>query len=203
MRHAGARRDEPRVVHPVDHLRALARVVVDLLVRARGEEARERVDDGHETVAGDPSGDRDHVLLGDPTLQEALRIRLLEARARDSPRRDPRRARRGRDCARPARRAPRRTPRRRTRGARVVRVPAPLSGSASSAGRRQLVLERRHGLELHRPQPGKQLVARPLEALVVGRARVPAVRAAAFAQSAAGCSMNETPRPLIVRATST
>ena len=48
MRHAWAGGDQPRVVERVDHLRALARVVVDLLVRAGGEEARERVDDGNE-----------------------------------------------------------------------------------------------------------------------------------------------------------
>ena len=79
MRHAGAGRDQSGVVQRVDHLRALARVVVDLLVRAGGEEARERVDDGQKAVAREPTGYGHHVLLGDAALEEALRIRLLEA----------------------------------------------------------------------------------------------------------------------------
>ena len=41
----GPGRDQPGVVERVDDLRPLARLVVDLLVRARGEEAGERVDD--------------------------------------------------------------------------------------------------------------------------------------------------------------
>ena len=47
---------------------------------------------------------------------------------------------------------------------------------------RELGLQRRHRLELDRPYPGEELVTRTLEALVVGRARVPAVRAAAVPQ---------------------
>ena len=70
--------DQAGVVHGVDDLRSLARLVVDLLVRARGEEARERVDDGQEPVTGHAGGHRDHVLLGDPVLDEPFRLCELE-----------------------------------------------------------------------------------------------------------------------------
>ncbi len=44
--------DQAGVVERIDDLRALARLVVDLLVRARGEEAGERVDDRQRARAG-------------------------------------------------------------------------------------------------------------------------------------------------------
>ena len=78
MRLSRPRRDETRVVQRVDDLRALARLVVDLLVRPGGEEGRERVHDGQQAVARDPGGGRDHVLLGDPALDEPIRVRELE-----------------------------------------------------------------------------------------------------------------------------
>ena len=122
--------DQPRVVQRVDDLRPLARLVVDLLVRARGEERRERVDDREEAVAGEAGRGRDHVLLGDAALEEALRVRELEgahaAVGREVGVEDDEVAR----AARRARRAPRRRRRRRTRPSRsAVARPAPLSGS--------------------------------------------------------------------------
>ena len=75
----GPGRDQPRVVERVDDLRALARLVVDLLVRARGEEAREGVDDGEEAVACEAGRGGDHVLLGDAALEEAVGMGVLEA----------------------------------------------------------------------------------------------------------------------------
>ncbi len=62
----------------VDHLRPLARLVVDLLVRAGGEEGGERVHDRQQAVAREAGRGRDHVLLGDPALDEAIRVRQLE-----------------------------------------------------------------------------------------------------------------------------
>ena len=62
----------------VDHLRALARLVVDLLVRARREEGREGVDDGQQPVARHSRSGGHHVLLGDPALDEAVRVGDLE-----------------------------------------------------------------------------------------------------------------------------
>ena len=55
----------------VDHLRALAGVVVDLLVRARRQKAGERVDRGQHASERKRPGLADHVLLGDPALDEA------------------------------------------------------------------------------------------------------------------------------------
>ena len=130
-------------------------------------------------MAREPSGHRDHVLLGDPTLEKALRIRLLEpAHAAVGGEVRVEHDEGGVALGELDERLPVRLddvlPR-----ARRAR-PRPALRLRLERGRRQLVLERRHGLELDRPQPGKQLVARPLEALVVGRARVPAVRAAAL-----------------------
>ena len=110
-----AGRDQPGVVERVDDLRPLARLVVDLLVRARREERRERVDDGQQTVAREAGGGRDHVLLGDPALDEPIRDTRARTRARGSRTRDRRRGRRGPRAPLRAGRARRRTRRRRTR----------------------------------------------------------------------------------------
>ena len=72
-------RDETRIVECVHDLRALARLVVDLLVRAGREKGGERVDDREQPVPGQPRRRRDHVLLGDPALDEPVRIGELEA----------------------------------------------------------------------------------------------------------------------------
>ena len=78
MRLPRTRRDQARVVEGVDHLRALARLVVDLLVRAGREERRERVHDRQQAVPREAGRGGDHVLLGDSALDEALRVRELE-----------------------------------------------------------------------------------------------------------------------------
>ena len=78
VRLPGAGGDEPGVVEGVQDLRTLARLVVDLLVRARGEEGCEGVDHGQQSVACHAGRGRDHVLLGDPALDEPVRIRQLE-----------------------------------------------------------------------------------------------------------------------------
>ena len=174
----------------VDDLRALARLVVDLLVRARGEERRERVDD-----------------------RAAARV----ARARPPPRPCPARRsrtrgsgpgtrarRRGRGSRRRGRRRGRRGARARRR-ARTSSSPyasttyssvtvAPRSGADSRARPRARLRRRLRGvdrLERERLEPERrepradsldELGERPLERLVVGRAGVPAVRPASLAQ---------------------
>ena len=185
VRLARARRDEPRVVERVDHLRALARLVVDLLVRARREERREGVDDGQQPVARHSGRSRDHVLLGDPALDEAVRVGDLErARAAvrgqvgiedDEVARAPPRARA----------APRRTPRRRTpsrRPSAARDVPAPDSGSPSRpTGRVSASTGSSAGgsrpSAAHRSATLLELGDGARERLVAGRAGVPAVRA--------------------------
>ncbi len=74
----GPGRDQPRVVQRVHDPGVLARLVVDLLVRARGEERRERVRDGKQPVSGKAGRRRDHVLLRDPALDEPVRKGELE-----------------------------------------------------------------------------------------------------------------------------
>ncbi len=107
--------DQARVVEGVDDLRPLARLVVDLLVRSRREERRERVDDREDPVARHARRRGDHVLLGDAALDEPIGVGQLE-RAHAAVRGEVRVEHdevlvgRGR-----ARRALRRTPRRRTR----------------------------------------------------------------------------------------
>ena len=108
-------RDQTRVVERVHNARALARLVVDLLVRARREEGRERVDDRQEPV---PREARRR-----PRPCPARRSRTRRSgpgtRARTPGHGSRRRGRRrARACARSsprARAAPPRTPRRRTR----------------------------------------------------------------------------------------
>ena len=78
VRVAGPARHEAGERADVDHLRALGRVVVDLLVRARREEAGERVDGGDQPGQRHRAGLRDHVLLGDPALEETVGIPLAE-----------------------------------------------------------------------------------------------------------------------------
>ncbi len=56
----------------VDDLRPLGGVVVDLLVRARGQEARERVHHRQEAAKRHAARLGDHVLLRDPALEEAV-----------------------------------------------------------------------------------------------------------------------------------
>ena len=79
VRLPGPGRNQARVVERVDDPRALARLVVDLLVRARGEERGEGVDHRQEAVAREAGRGRDQVLLRDPALDEAVRVRELEA----------------------------------------------------------------------------------------------------------------------------
>ena len=108
-------RDQPGVVERVDDLRLLARLVVDLLVRSRREERRERVDDREQPVARHARRRGDHVLLGDAALDEPIGVGELEGAN----------AAVGSEVCveddealvalRRARRAPPRTPRRRTR----------------------------------------------------------------------------------------
>ena len=71
-------RNQAGVVECVDDLRPLARLVVDLLVRARGEKAGEGVHHREQTLAGEPCGHRHQVLLGDPDLDEARRLLELD-----------------------------------------------------------------------------------------------------------------------------
>ena len=82
VRMAGAAGDDPGQEAAVDHLRALGGVVEHLLAGARRQEARERVDGGQHPAQRQRAGLRDHVLLGDPALDEALREALAE---RDQP----------------------------------------------------------------------------------------------------------------------
>ena len=145
-------------------------------------------------MAGHAGGHRDHVLLGDPVLDEPVGLRELERRARGSRRRGRRRARRAAARAPRARAAPRRRPRRRTR--RVTPrhgtpgAPAPLSGSpwrlpsrsSSSGGATSSASGARPSAVDPLAQPALELAGRRGEVLVTGRARVPAVRAAALGE---------------------
>ena len=184
--------DQARVVHRVDDLRALARLVVDLLVGARREEARKRVDDGQEPVPGHARGHRDHVLLGDPVLDEPAGLRELE----------PAHAAVGGQVG--VEHHEPRLPRRELEQRLPVGRGDVLLGDAGT-GRRgactalrlaleaalALGVERRNDLERERreadavdplAQPALELAGRGGEVLVTGRARVPAVRAAALGE---------------------
>ena len=78
MRLAGTGRDQPGVVQRVHDLRPLARLVVDLLVRARREKAGERIHDRQQSLARETGGPRDHVLLRDADLEEPRRLSKLD-----------------------------------------------------------------------------------------------------------------------------
>ena len=115
VRLPGPCRDEPGVVQRIDDLRPLARLVVDLLVRPRREERRERVDDraaGRDARAPPPSrpcpARRSRTRRSGPG-------RRARRRGRGSRRRGRRRGRRGRRARRRGGRARRRMRRRRTR----------------------------------------------------------------------------------------
>ena len=115
VRLPGPGRDESRVVERVDDLRPLARLVVDLLVRAGREEARERVDDGQRARGGRARRrSRPCPARRSRTRRSAPDTRARR-RARGSRRRDRRRGRRDPRARRRGGRARRRTPRRRTR----------------------------------------------------------------------------------------
>ena len=89
-----AGRDQTRVVERVDDLRALARLVVDLLVRPRREEGRERVDDREEARAA-PARRRSRPCPARRSrTRRTDRDRPARTRARGSRRRGRRRARR-------------------------------------------------------------------------------------------------------------
>ena len=62
----------------VDHLRAFAALVVDLLVRPGGQEAGERVHDWQRATASHARRHGRHVLLGDAALHEPFREPLRE-----------------------------------------------------------------------------------------------------------------------------
>ena len=203
----------PGVVQRVDDLRPLARLVVDLLVRARGEERRERVHDREEAVARQPRRRRDHVLLGDAALDEPLGIGELEGahaavrgeiRVED----DEVLVRRGeRDEL------------------LAVRLDDVLVGDARGPRSRAAL---RLAFEARAHRRARRLPEAPAARTSAARARAPRSppRSAPRARrarcskasspgapacqryvppssaSAAGCSMNETPLPLIVSATS-
>ena len=195
----------------VDDLRPLARLVVDLLVRPGREERRERVDDGQQAVPGEPGRGRDHVLLGDPALDEAVRVRELEGAH----------ATVGGEVG--------------VEDDEVVALGAEPNELVAVRVDDVLVGDLRAGV-LRRPTrarlrawpPGGASVRRPARAraargratqsrpaMRVRRARRTPARTTSSSgapacqryvpppsRSAAGCSMNETPLPLIVRATS-
>ena len=140
MRLARARRDQPAEVADVDDLRALGRVVVDLLVGPRREEARE--------ASSPPAAGR--VRARPPAIEtmscSAMPHSMNRSGYRSSKARTPAvggevavEHDESRDAARPARPAPRRTPRRRTRrgppaeGGRRVGRPAPRPPAAPEA----------------------------------------------------------------------
>ena len=175
----------------VDDPRPLAGRVVDLLVGARGEEGRERVDDRQEPLTRQPRGHRDHVLLGDADLDEPLRVADLEAadaaiRGQVGVEDDQFRVPLGEVEQRLAVRL------RHVFGGRFELRATPRAGAArrlSLEARTGLVLERRHRLQLERPQlvrgeplpdPPGQLGEGALEVLMARRACVPAVRPAAL-----------------------
>ena len=190
----------------VDDLRALARLVVDLLVRAGGEEQRERVDDRQQPVAGHSGRGGDHVLLRDPALEERVGVRELE-RARAAV---------GGEvgveddevvalCPQLEQRPPVSVHH------VLVRHGGPCTGSGlrltSEVAGRRLDLD---GLERGRFEPER---GTPLDETIRELCARAGVRLAAGAPacqryvpppsaSARGCSMNETPLPLTVRATS-
>ena len=160
MRLAGSGRDQAGVVQRVDHLRAFGRLVVDLLVRAGSQEAREGVDHRKQSLPREAGGHRHEILLRDSNLDEPRRLFEL-------------------DGADPA------------IGGEVrvehdeIRPPLDKVEQFSPVGGGH-VLELGHRLEPQIRQPcadaRDQLGVGTLEVLVVGRARVPAVGAAAFAE---------------------
>ena len=66
-----AENDRKTVVGDVD---------LDLLERAAGQERRRAADEGNEAAIGEARGHADHVLLGDPDIDEAVGKQLLELR---------------------------------------------------------------------------------------------------------------------------
>ena len=78
VRLARAGGDQARVVKRIHDLRPFAGLVVDLLVGARGEKARERVHNGQKPLTCKACGHRDHVLLRDPDLDESRRLLELD-----------------------------------------------------------------------------------------------------------------------------
>ena len=78
MRMSGPARDDAGERRCVDDLRLLRGVVVDLLVGARRQEARERMHDRQHALEREAAGRRHHVLLRDAALDEPLRQLRLE-----------------------------------------------------------------------------------------------------------------------------
>ena len=190
MRLPGTGRDQARVVERIDHLRPLAGLVVDLLVRTRSEERCERVRDGQQAVPREAGGGRDHVLLGDPALDEPLRVRELEG---------PHAAVRGEVRVEDDEILPLGTEADELLAVRVDDVLVRDSGPAGPRARLGLALERlgaRLGLGGERLEPKRteavrtetllepfrDLGERTRERLVVGRSGVPAVRPTTRAQ---------------------
>ena len=167
-------------------------VVVDLLVRAGRQEARERMDDRHLALEGERPGLRDHVLLGDAALDEPLRELArgtAACRSRPSGRR---RARRRSGCH-----AAECSELVRVRGDQALRSP------------RERSARDRDVVEGQRLRPGTcergidslpELLERCAVQLADGRAAVEA-RTARRARARSG-SMNDTPLPLTVSAMS-
>ena len=80
MRRAVEAEREPGVVADQAHGQpGKGDVGADLLAAQQRQEGRERRDVGQLAGRGDPGRRRDHVLLGDPELEEPLRVPLLEA----------------------------------------------------------------------------------------------------------------------------
>ena len=211
MRLPGPGRDQARVVERVDDLRPLARLVVDLLVRARGEEATRtssrraagraaRVPPAVETMSCSAIP---HSTNRSGYASSKARTRQSEARSASRTTRssrsraelDERLAVRVddvlvRDC-RPARTgaglrlALERSPRRRRRASAPARA-RERSRPRPRAARRCARRARRTPARTTRRRERRR---------ASGTCRRPRA-------SAAGCSMNETPLPLIVRATS-
>ena len=72
IRHSGA--------HPAkDHrIAVVGDVHLDLLETPAGQERRRAADEGQETAIGEACGHADHILLGDPDIDEAVGERFLE-----------------------------------------------------------------------------------------------------------------------------
>ena len=74
MRRPGAGGNQPGVMTGINDFRLLTAVVVDLFVCLCGEKTRESIHHRQESLRCQSSGHGNHILFGNPVLDEALRI---------------------------------------------------------------------------------------------------------------------------------